>query len=969
MTLFELEAVLSLSTSAYEKGLDDAKAKAEGFGSSVGSSIGKGFAAVGAASLATVGAIGAGMVQLGKNSVETGMAFDEAMSQVAATTGVTMEEFNNTKVAVDGFNGTLREFAMEQGAKTAFSATECAEALNYMALAGYNAQTQAEMLSPLLNLAAAGSMELATASDMVTDTQSALGLSLEQTNLMIDQMAKGASTTNTSVEQLGSAMLTVGGTAKDMKGGTEEIIQVLGLLADNGIKGAEAGTHLRNMILSLSSPSSDAAAAAIDKLGISLYDSEGKMRDFEDVFLEMQNAMAGMTDEEKSNLISDIFNKADLKAVNALLNTNAERWAEVEGALESCEGAAEQMANTQLDNLSGDVTLLGSAFDSLKIGISDELTPTLRDFVQLSTSGIESITEGISTGGIEGALAGIDTFLSEAVAKVSQTLPPILEAASSIFGSLLNAVASSLPTVIGAIAGVLPDIANALISAVGTLLSNAGAIIEPILQAIPALLDAIVTGISNNADTLINGVIGLIDVIVRTLPSVISQLIKTIVKALPDFVKGIATLISGIVKELPVLWQSIFTELPSLIEGISAALVDLLPALLDAITMILESVVQAQDMMIDILIPMLPPIIDALVQALVALYPVILQSLVTLGEMLVTFGIEMFSNAISAIKTLDPILATAVKSSIATMWNAVTTELSTVGSKLIEKIGEIWNAFTAWWLSNFETAKTFVSNYVETLVAFWSSLPSKIGEFIGAAVATVLNFGIDVGNWIKDDLPTLIDDLVEWFKGLPEKIWTHLKEIITKFGEWLTNAKDWVVNDLPEVITDIVDKFAELPDDIMEVGENLVKGLWDGIISMKDWLLGKIGEFSDGVIEGFTSKFDINSPSKVMRDQVGRYIAEGVGVGIAENVPLDDVDSMVNDIIDEAGSFTVPVSQDALSFRSNALANALDSSVQKGDTYLNLTLEVDREAFGKMVYKLNNEQSQIAGVNMVEGFA
>lgn len=969
MTLFELEAVLSLSTSAYEKGLDDAKSKAEGFGSSVGSSIGKGFAAVGAASLATVGAIGAGMVQLGKDSVETGMAFDQAMSQVAATTGVTMDEFNKTQVAVDGFNGTLREFAMEQGAKTAFSATECAEALNYMALAGYNAQTQAEMLSPLLNLAAAGSMELATASDMVTDTQSALGLSLEQTNLMIDQMAKGASTTNTSVEQLGSAMLTVGGTAKDMKGGTEEIIQVLGLLADNGIKGAEAGTHLRNMILSLSSPSSDAAAAAIDKLGISLYDSEGKMRDFEDVFLEMQNAMAGMTDEEKSNLISDIFNKADLKAVNALLNTNAERWAEVEGALEACDGAAEQMANTQLDNLSGDVTLLGSAFDSLKIGISDELTPTLRDFVQLSTSGIESITEGISTGGIEGALAGIDTFLSEAVAKVSQTLPPILEAASSIFGSLLNAVASSLPTVIGAIAGVLPDIANALISAVGTLLSNAGAIIEPILQAIPALLDAIVTGISNNADTLINGVIGLIDVIVRTLPSVISQLIKTIVKALPDFVKGIATLVSGIVKELPVLWQSIFTELPSLIEGISAALVDLLPALLDAITMILESVVQAQDMMIDILIPMLPPIIDALVQALVALYPVILQSLVTLGEMLVTFGIEMFSNAVQAIKTLDPILATAVKSSIATMWNAVTTELSTIGTKLIEKIGEIWNAFTAWWLSNFETAKTFVANYVETLVSFWSSLPSKIGEFIGAAVATVLNFGIDVGNWIKDDLPTLIDDLVEWFKGLPEKIWTHLKEIITKFGEWLTNAKDWVVNDLPEVITDIVDKFAELPDDIMEVGENLVKGLWDGIISMKDWLLGKIGEFSDGVIEGFTSKFDINSPSKVMRDQVGRYIAEGVGVGIADNVPLDDVDSMVNDIIDEAGSFTVPVSQDALSFRSNALANALDSSVQKGDTYLNLTLEVDREAFGKMVYKLNNEQSQIAGVNMVEGFA
>ena len=431
MTLFELEAVLSLSTSSYEKGLDDAKDKADGFGNSVGSSIGKGLASVGVAAVAATAAIGAGMVQLGKDSVETGMAFDEAMSQVAATTGVTMDEFNNTKVAVEGFNGTLREFALKEGSETVFSATQCAEALNYMALAGYDAQTQAEMLTPLLNLAAAGGMDLAYASDMVTDAQTALGLSIEQTNLMVDQMAKGASTTNTSVSQLGDALLTVGGTAKNMKGGTEEMIQVLGIMADNGIKGAEAGTHLRNMILSLSSPSSDAAAAAIDKLGISLYDSEGKMRDFEDVFLEMQAAMDGMTDEEKTNIISDIFNKTDLKAVNALLNTNAERWAEVEGKLEDCKGAAEQMANTQLDNLSGDVTLLGSAFESLKIGISDQLTPTLRDFVQLTTEGLGSITEGISTGGLEGALAGVDTFLSGALEKVTSLLPPLLEAASS----------------------------------------------------------------------------------------------------------------------------------------------------------------------------------------------------------------------------------------------------------------------------------------------------------------------------------------------------------------------------------------------------------------------------------------------------------------------------------------------------------------------------------------------------------
>ena len=139
--------------------------------------------------------------------------------------------------------GELRDFAQEMGSTTAFSATEAADALNYMALAGYDAETSMTMLPNVLNLAAAGGMELATASDMVTDSQTALGLSLEETSTLVDQMALASSKTNTSVSQLGEAILSIGGTAKNLSGGTTELNQVLGLLADNGIKGAEAGTH------------------------------------------------------------------------------------------------------------------------------------------------------------------------------------------------------------------------------------------------------------------------------------------------------------------------------------------------------------------------------------------------------------------------------------------------------------------------------------------------------------------------------------------------------------------------------------------------------------------------------------------------------------------------------------------------------------------------------------------------------
>ena len=214
------------------------------------------------------------------------MDFDKAMSQVAATMGKSVDEISD-----------LREFAIEMGSTTAFSATQAAEGLNYMALAGYSAEQSMKMLPTVLNLAAAGNIELAAASDMVTDAQSALGLTTQETVDLVDQMAKASSTTNTSVAQLGEAMLTIGGTAKMMKGGTEELAQVLGLLADNGIKGSEGGTALRNMLLSLSAPTSQ-AAAELDKLNLDVFDANGNMRSMQDIVGDLGTALSGMTDEE-----------------------------------------------------------------------------------------------------------------------------------------------------------------------------------------------------------------------------------------------------------------------------------------------------------------------------------------------------------------------------------------------------------------------------------------------------------------------------------------------------------------------------------------------------------------------------------------------------------------------------------------------------------------------------------------------
>lgn len=389
------------------------------------------------------------LTAVGAASIKAGMDFDAAMSQVAATMGTTTDQIQE-----------LREFAIEMGSSTSFSAEQAAEALNYMALAGYDAETSMKMLPTVLNLAAAGGMDLARASDMVTDSQSALGLSTDETTEMVDKMAKTASMTNTSVEQLGEAYLTVGGTAKMMKGGTTELSQVLGILADNGVKGSEGGTALRNILLSLSAPT-DKAAKMLNDLGVSVFDADGNMRSMQDIIADLNKAMGSLTDEERTKAISTIFNKRDLKSVNALLGTSAERWDEVADGIDNAEGAAAAMADTQLDNLAGDVTILKSALEGAGIAISDALAPALRKLIKIVTKVVDAFNNaspavqkvityvGVLAAAVGPALLAIGVGMTAAakIMKVWTNIVTVCTKAVGAFGKALAFVAAN-PVVI-----------------------------------------------------------------------------------------------------------------------------------------------------------------------------------------------------------------------------------------------------------------------------------------------------------------------------------------------------------------------------------------------------------------------------------------------------------------------------------------------------------------------------------------
>lgn len=546
MSAFDIAAVLTLNSAQFDAGLRKAKGEAVGFGTTSKKTFG--------GVLKAFGALGVGVAAFAGLSLKTGAEFDKSMSQVAATLGKTMDEMEDTVGAVDTqyghFSGTLREFAMFMGKNTAFSATQASEALNYMALAGYDAQKSMNMLPSVLNLAAAGNMELGTASDMVTDAQSALGLSLKETTKMVDQMAKASSRSNTSVEQLGSAFLTVGGTAKILKGGTKELSTALGLLADNGIKGAEGGTALRNILNSISGKKFEKNFGA---MGISAYDAEGNMRNLKDVFIDMNKAMDGMSSQEKTKLIASTFNIRDLKSVNALLGTGAERWDELTAAIEDSEGAAGKMADTQLDNLAGDITLMKSAFEGLQISISDKLAPSFRGVVQLVTDGIGSMTDIMQGEGVTGitsfASAMIDAMVNQipnALVSLGDMGSNMVDFAVNVMDGLSQGLVSGVPTLIGQVMPILAGLSEGLRANAGTLIDSG---INLILNLAQGLIDSMPILISY-MPTIVTNIAGIIN---DNAPKLIVAGFQLIVM----LAKGIIDNIPVIIKNLPQIFTAI----------------------------------------------------------------------------------------------------------------------------------------------------------------------------------------------------------------------------------------------------------------------------------------------------------------------------------------------------------------------------------------------------------------------------
>lgn len=516
---------------------------------------------------------GSKLAGLAQSSVGVGMSFDASMSQVAATMGTTVDQIQS-----------LTDTAKEMGSTTKFTATQAADALNYLALAGYDANKAAEVLPSVLNLAAAGGMDLAYASDLVTDAMASLNIEANKQNVdeFGNKLAMAASKANANVSQLGEAILTVGGTAANLKGGTTELTTALGLLANVGIKGAEGGTHLRNIILSLQSPTKD-AREVMEQLGLEVYDAQGNMRQLDDILTDLNTVMDGMTQGDKDGIINALFNKTDLAAVNGLLAAQGEQWETLATQIDNADGAMGQMAETQQDNLQGVMTSMGSAIEGLQLAVFERLEPTLTELGNYGIQCIRTLSSALSEGGPEAMLQAAGEILAELAAGVAEQLPGLMSTGVQILAQLAEGIVAATPQILSVAAKVLAALVQGLSTALPQLVSTGIQMIsmlgEGMKSAIPAFLAQALplaadfaAGLRENISQIVDAGIafilnlaqGLADglpTLIEQLPGIVSDIAGIIndnaPKLLAAGVQLMAALLKGLVQSIPTLIANI----------------------------------------------------------------------------------------------------------------------------------------------------------------------------------------------------------------------------------------------------------------------------------------------------------------------------------------------------------------------------------------------------------------------------
>ncbi|RHQ35944.1 phage tail tape measure protein [Clostridium sp. AF27-5AA] len=529
--------------------------------------------------------------------LDIGMNFESGMSKVQAISGASGEDL-----------AALTDKAKEMGAKTKFSATESAEAMQYMAMAGWKTGDMLNGIEGIMNLAAASGEDLATTSDIVTDALTAFGLSAQDSTHFADVLAQASSNANTNVGMMGETFKYVAPVAGAMGYSAEDVATAVGLMANSGIKASQAGTSLRTILTRMAKPTKE-VQTAMDQLGVSVIDSDGNMKSLHEIMDDLRSGFSGLSEAEKVNMAATLGETDGMSGLLAIVNASDGDYQKLTDSINNCSGAAANMAETMQNNLGGQLTILGSTAESLALEIYESVKGPLTDMTKLGIDAVSNLTEGFKTGGVMGMIdaAGqmASAFAENLPSIIEQGLPLVegfTENLRSNAGKLVDggidlilklaqglmdglpAMLQYVPQIIINIAGIINDNAPKLLMAGVQLIVVLG---KGLIQAIPDLIAALPQIIQAIVSTLqaFNWVNSGIYIITLLRNGIISM-VGAIASAAVEIVKAIV----GAIQSLP---QKLLEIAKKAGEGISSGLKGMLGAIKGAATSILSGIVSA----------------------------------------------------------------------------------------------------------------------------------------------------------------------------------------------------------------------------------------------------------------------------------------------------------------------------------------------------------------------------------------
>jgi TP901 family phage tail tape measure protein len=566
----ELFVTLAIKDTAYKQGLKDA----EGNASSSTSKIGGAFKAVGKVAKTAMVAGSAAAVAFTKTSIDAGMNFDTAMSQVAATMGTTVDKIGNVKAKAE-----------EMGRTTKYTATEAAEGMNILAQAGLSADEQISGIGTVLNLASAGAMSLEESASYTAGAVKGFGDSMSNASYYADLMAKGATLANTDVRGLGEAFSGSAATAKNYGQAADSVTLSLLRLAEQNVTGSEASTALNRAMADLYTPTDD-ASKALNQLGVSAYEANGDAKDFNDLVDELNGSLQGMTAEQKNNALATIFTTQGLQAFNKMTASSDATVQKFWKGIQDSSGSAAQQAATQLDNLQGDITLLSSATEGLQLAFYNTFSGTIRGAIKGITSEVSGLAEAMESGGISGALSKLaqdainfsdqlpgltkigGDLINGLISSVTQNSGSITTAVSQLLNNLASTISTGLNVFTSVGVNLLTTIANGMTQGIPTFLGQALPMLTQFTESLRSnagkLINAGLTLIQNIAQGLINS----IPVLIAYVPTIITNLAGIINDNAPKILATGVTIITnlaiGLVRAIPLL----IANLPKIITAI-----------------------------------------------------------------------------------------------------------------------------------------------------------------------------------------------------------------------------------------------------------------------------------------------------------------------------------------------------------------------------------------------------------------